>query len=135
MIPEPVRLERRRRCDCSAREGELHQSSCAVWPRPRVLYWWLSGKAYEEIARDRGEKWDRIFSLLVRVRHPVLWLQRPAKPEPDQLEIHTIPVPNGWSVEQAWEAISRGDRLTDPEPSWANVEVKNGQLVRVLPLD
>ena len=49
------------------------------------------------------------------------------------MEIHTIPVPRGWSVEQAWEAISRGDLLTDPEPQgWANVEVVDGRMVRVL---
>ena len=48
--------------------------------------------------------------------------------------IHTIPVPRGWSVEQAWEAIQRGDLLTDPEPQgWANVEVHSGRMIRVLP--
>lgn len=38
--------------------------------------------------------------------------------------IHTIPVPLGWSIEQSWEAIRRGDLLTHPrgEPTWANVE-------------
>jgi hypothetical protein len=38
---------------------------------------------------------------------------------------------DGWSVEQAWEAISRGDKLDDrdPEPSWANVLVRDGKLV------
>lgn len=46
--------------------------------------------------------------------------------------IHTIPVPRGWSVEQAWEAISRDDCLSDPCPSWANVEVVDGVMVRVL---
>lgn len=50
-------------------------------------------------------------------------------------EIHTIPVPRGWSVEQSWEAITRGDLLTDPEPQgWANVEVRDGVMVRVLPV-
>ena len=24
--------------------------------------------------------------------------------------LHVIPIPQGWSVEQAWEAIARGDR-------------------------
>jgi hypothetical protein len=43
--------------------------------------------------------------------------------------VHTIPVPHGWSVEQAWEAIRRGDRLTDPEPRWANVLIRDGKLV------
>ena len=36
--------------------------------------------------------------------------------------IHTIPVPQGWSVEQAWEAVVRGDLLPDDEKTWANVE-------------
>ena len=50
-------------------------------------------------------------------------------------EIHTIPVPRGWSVEQSWEAITRGDLLTDPDPQgWANVEVVNGVMVRVVPV-
>lgn len=50
------------------------------------------------------------------------------------LEIHTIPVPRGWSVEQAWEAIRRGALLTDPEPQgWANIEVRDGSMLRVLP--
>ena len=37
--------------------------------------------------------------------------------------IHTIPVPIGWSVEQSWEAISRGVKLVHPhgEPMWANI--------------
>lgn len=45
---------------------------------------------------------------------------------------HVIPVPRGWSVEQAWEAISRGDSLTDPEPMWASVFVEDGRFVRVV---
>ncbi len=38
--------------------------------------------------------------------------------------IHTIPVPVGWSPEQAWEAIRRSDLLQHPagEPSWVNIE-------------
>lgn len=37
--------------------------------------------------------------------------------------IHTIPVPPGWSPEQAWEAIKREDDLPEEEdPSWINVE-------------
>ena len=36
--------------------------------------------------------------------------------------IHTIPVPYGWSIEQAWEAIKRGDQLPDEGESWAVVE-------------
>jgi hypothetical protein len=47
-------------------------------------------------------------------------------------EIHTIPVPNGWSVEQAWEAIRRGDELTDPEPMWANVLIRDGNFAEVI---
>lgn len=48
------------------------------------------------------------------------------------IEIHTIPVPHGMSVEQAWESIVRGDKLTNPHPWWANVEVVDGQFRRVL---
>lgn len=55
--------------------------------------------------------------------------------EPQPAGIHTIPVPRGWSVEQAWEAISRGDLLTDPDPGWANIEVRDGRFVRVLPVE
>lgn len=48
--------------------------------------------------------------------------------------IHTIPVPRGWSIEQAWEAICRGDNLTDGSPSWANIETTAGdKFIRVLP--
>jgi hypothetical protein len=46
--------------------------------------------------------------------------------------ILTIPVPRGWSVEQAWEAISRGDELTDKNPFWANIRVKNGKFIEVI---
>lgn len=44
--------------------------------------------------------------------------------------IHTIPVPKGWSIEQAWEAISRGEGLPAEEVAWANVEVKDGKMTR-----
>jgi len=47
-------------------------------------------------------------------------------------EIHTIPVPRGWSVEQAWEAIARGDEITDKNPRWANVRVEDGKLIEVI---
>ena len=47
-------------------------------------------------------------------------------------EVHTIPVPAGWSVEQAWEAISRGDKLPGPTAYWANIEVRDGRLLAVL---
>lgn len=53
----------------------------------------------------------------------------------DSRVIHTIPVPRGWSVEQAWEAISRDDCLSDPYPSWANVETRDGKFLRVLPIE
>lgn len=46
-------------------------------------------------------------------------------------EVHTIPVPHGWSVEQAWEAISRGDVLPDAHPAWANVLIQQGRFVYV----
>lgn len=49
--------------------------------------------------------------------------------------LRTIPVPAGWSIEQAWEAIRRGDLLTDPEPMWANIETDGDRLIRVLPMD
>ena len=47
--------------------------------------------------------------------------------------IHTIPVPYGWSIEQAWEAISRGDLLPEEEQSWAVVETDdNDKFIRVI---
>lgn len=46
-------------------------------------------------------------------------------------EVHVIPVPRGWSPEQAWEAIKRGDVLTDPVPSWANVVIRGGRFVEL----
>ncbi len=46
-------------------------------------------------------------------------------------QIHSIPVPLGWSPEQAWESIKRGDLLTDPEPSWANILVLDGRFVEL----
>ena len=52
------------------------------------------------------------------------------------MAIHTIPVPKGWSIEQAWEAISRGDTLPTTEQSWANVEVdENEKLVHIFDPD
>lgn len=38
------------------------------------------------------------------------------------MTVHTIPVPEGWSTEQAWEAIKRGDTLPPPA-RWDNVNV------------
>lgn len=47
--------------------------------------------------------------------------------------IHTIPVPPGWSPEQAWEAIKREDLLPDEEPDWINVETDDqDRLVRYI---
>lgn len=53
-------------------------------------------------------------------------------PETQPDGVHTIPVPRGWSPEQAWEAISRGDLLTDPEPCWAVVVVEAGRFVQLV---
>jgi len=37
--------------------------------------------------------------------------------------IHTICVPRGWSPEQAWEAVKRGEELPEKDDSfWVNVE-------------
>lgn len=42
--------------------------------------------------------------------------------------VHTIPVPPGWSVEQAWETISRSELLPTDYPEsecgWASVVVE-----------
>lgn len=46
--------------------------------------------------------------------------------------LHVIPVPRGWSVEQAWEAISRGDLLTDADPAWGIARVVNGRYVGLI---
>ena len=46
--------------------------------------------------------------------------------------IHTIPVPQGWSIEQSWEAIANGDELPDGPASWANVEISDGEMERVI---
>ena len=63
------------------------------------------------------------------------------------MTIHTIPVPKGWSAEQAWESIVRGEELKHPlgEPDWAVVEVEGleirgakvtgGRLVRWFPAE
>ena len=40
------------------------------------------------------------------------------------MTVHTIPVPEGWSVEQAHEAIRRGDPMP-PAARWANVLVED----------
>jgi hypothetical protein len=43
--------------------------------------------------------------------------------------IHTIPVPEGWSIEQAWEAICRKDKLPAPA-GWAVICVRDGKLIK-----
>ena len=48
------------------------------------------------------------------------------------IHVRTIPVPVGWSVEQAWEAISRKDPLPTPPGSWANIATKAGKLYSVI---
>ena len=37
--------------------------------------------------------------------------------------VHTIPVPEGWSAEQAWEAILRGDACPNGPMTWDNIYV------------
>lgn len=37
------------------------------------------------------------------------------------MTVHTIPVPHGWSAEQAWEAIQRGEKLPTPTAYWVNM--------------
>lgn len=46
--------------------------------------------------------------------------------------LHVIPVPRGWSPEQAWEAIKRGDLLTDPDPAWASIRIQGGSFVELV---
>jgi hypothetical protein len=42
--------------------------------------------------------------------------------------IHTIPIPRGWSVEQAWEHIDRNDGIViDGSYWWANILVVDGR--------
>lgn len=83
------------------------------------LWWWL-----------RREGWSRLRqapTLLDRSRRR----GRMLSDEPQSDGVHTIPVPHGWTPEQAWEAIRRGDLLTDPEPWWANVLIRNGRFVEL----
>lgn len=50
--------------------------------------------------------------------------------------VHTIPVPHGMSVEQAWEMIRRGDKLKDPNPRWANIETSDdGRFVHLIKVE
>jgi hypothetical protein len=47
----------------------------------------------------------------------------------DNETIHTIPVPDGWSIEQAWETIRRADILPSDIPvTWASIVVKDGHI-------
>lgn len=47
--------------------------------------------------------------------------------------IHTIPVPIGWSPEQAWEAIKREEILPDKKKTWVNIETDDeDNLVTIL---
>lgn len=52
------------------------------------------------------------------------------------MTVHVIPVPRGWSIEQAWEAIQRGDTLHHKRkrpPTWACVVVdEQDRMVKVL---
>ncbi len=46
------------------------------------------------------------------------------------MPIHTIWVPNGWSVEQVWTVIQRGDKLPHiEEGKWVNVDEKGKVIV------
>lgn len=51
-----------------------------------------------------------------------------------EVALHVIPVPRGWSAEQAWEAIQRGDLLTDEQPSWSVVRAEAERFVRLIDL-
>lgn len=63
--------------------------------------------------------------------------QAPTTAQPDG--VHTIPVPHGWTPEQAWEAIRRGETVADlqaeDEVGWANVLVEGGRFVELLPIE
>ena len=50
--------------------------------------------------------------------------------EPVKDGVHTIPVPKGWSIEQSWEAVSRGEGLPAEAVEWVRVEVKDGKMTR-----
>ena len=50
--------------------------------------------------------------------------------------IHTIPVPQGWSVEQAWEAITREDPLPKGRPAcWVNIVCEGKKFIGFLKED
>lgn len=46
--------------------------------------------------------------------------------------VHTIPVPLGWSAEQAWECIRRGVPIPNGLVAWANVRVADGRMVELI---
>ena len=39
------------------------------------------------------------------------------------------------SPEQAWECIVRGERLTDLDPRWANIETEGDRLVHLIRIE
>jgi hypothetical protein len=59
-------------------------------------------------------------------------MDNPGEGQEARPTIHTIPVPGGWSPEQAWEAIKRGDLpLPTPPKGWANIETVAGYYTRL----
>lgn len=46
--------------------------------------------------------------------------------------IHTIPVPRGMTVQEAWANIKQGALLLDADPDWTNIEVRDGELHLIL---
>lgn len=46
--------------------------------------------------------------------------------------VHTIPVPLGWSPEQAWEAITREQPMPTGPKRWANILVEHGKYTQLL---
>lgn len=79
-------------------------------------------RAYKVIGRNCSEPTREILAGASALMDNLAGIKR---------EVHTIPVPRGWSVEQAWEAIARGDELIDPEPVWANVLIRDGHFAEV----
>lgn len=57
------------------------------------------------------------------------------QPSAAPVALHVIPVPQGWSPEQAWEAISRGDLLTDPDPDWSIIRTESGRMVELVEVE
>lgn len=49
--------------------------------------------------------------------------------------IHTIAVPRGWTIEQTWETISRGEGVpAEGEMDWVVLQVKDGKY-KVIPAE